>query len=297
MTDSNELNNETRLPIRDTVRTAWNQVSGFKALAWGGTGFYLLISLAISLLAGTVFAILLSATGLPTDSSTLHQAGLSREMIISEGLQILLNVIISFFTAPLIVGQVMLAVRHLRRSPETNVYCLFNYFKWRYMWRFFAVNMILFMLIFACVFLIALIFSTSLLLPQHIAAVALLLKGLMITGVIAFFLVLTYLMITLQFSQLLIADQDAEVGPSIKTSLRVVRKNFWRIIAVFLLCCLIILPIELVLVGVFFGFAHLQLQWLGALLVAIAAIILVIWLLPWGLLVNGLVYERLFGNK
>ncbi len=297
MSDLNELNSPSRLPIRSTVRLAWQQVSGFKALAWGGTGFYILISIGISLVAGLIFGLLLGAMGLPTDPSAAAQPGFDSAFVMSEAMRTLLNLSISFFTAPLIVGQIMLAVRHLRQTPETNVYCLFNYFKWRYMWRFFAVNIILFALVFACIFLGALVFSAGMLLPQHIAAVGLLLKGLLILGLIVFCFVLFYLIISLQLSQLLIADKNFHVNSGILTALRTVRKNFWRIIGVFLLCGLILLPIELALIGIFFGFAALHLEWLGILICSISVIILIIWLVPWGLLVNGAVYEYLFGNE
>lgn len=297
MSDLNEINSPSKLPIRNTVSTAWQQVKGFKALAWGGTGFYILISIGISLAAGIIFAILLNAFGLPTGTQNLEQSGLAHEPVLTQGLQMLLNLFISFFTAPLVVGQIMLAVRHLRRSPETTVYRLFDYFKWRFMWRFFVVSLILIAFIFACIFAIALLVSTTSFLPQHIPAVAYLIKGLIFAAVIVFLFALIYLMISLQFSQLLIADHGLSVGASLKNSLSAVRKNFWRILGVFLLCVLILLPIELILVGVFLGFSALHLEWLGTLIVIASIVTLIIWLLPWGLLVNGLIYERLFGNN
>lgn len=295
MSDLNELSSPSKLPVRDTVRTAWQQVAGFKALAWGGTGFYILISVGISLVAGLIFGLLLGALGLPAENAA--QPGFNPAFLASEAMRILLNLLITFFTAPLIVGQVMLAVRHLRQTPETNVYCLFNYFKWRFMWRFFMINIILFFLVFSCIFVGALLFSAGTLLPQHIAIVSHILLGLAIAGLIVFFLVLIYLAISLQFSQLLIGDKNFQVLASVSTALRVVRQNFWRIIAVFLLCALILLPIVLAFTAVTLGFEAIHLHWLGLLIDAIGVAVLLIWLLPWSLLINGAVYKNLFERE
>jgi len=295
MSDLNDLSSTSKLPVRSTVRSAWHHVAGFKAVAWGGTGFYILISVGISLVAGLIFGLLLGALGLPADNAA--QPGFNPAFLVSEAMRVVLNLLITFFTAPLIVGQIMLAVRHLRQTPENNVYCLFNYFKWRYMWRFFMINIILFLLIFACIFVGALLFSAGTLLPQHITAVSYILTGVAIAGLIVFFLVIIYLAISLQFSQLLIGDKNFQILPSVTTALRVVCQNFWRIIAVFLLCGLILLPIALAFAAVTVGFDAIHLHWLGLLINALGVVVLLIWLLPWSLLINGTIYKNLFENE
>lgn len=297
MSDLHGLNTPAKLPVFSTVRTAWQQVRGFKALAWGGTGFYILIAIGITVVAGLIFGLLLAAFNLPAEANNASPTELNPAFITSEALRVFFNLVVSFLTAPLIVGQVMLAVRHFRRTPATTVYDLFNYYKWHYLWRFFAVSLILYGLIFLGIFAGCLLYYAAMLIPQHIPALMFIFKGLFIIGAILFVFLIFYLVISMQFSQLLIADKNFHVRKSVSCSFRTVAKNFWRVLGVLVVCALILLPFELVFVGVFVGFGALDLHWVGALIDVIGLIALAIWLLPWALLVNGIMYEYLFGHK
>ncbi len=293
MSDLNELKTKVTLPIIGTLKEAWHGISGFKASAWGGAGFLILVSsgimFAMLIVAMIVIFGLIGSTGLSDPSQVSPNAALGIQIIMR-----VLSILGDFFIMPIAVGLSLLAVHRLRQQPFT-AYRVFDYYKWRYMWRFFMVMLLLYAMLFVVLLGLALIAAVMIAIFHHTEMHPVLIFTLCSIAGIALFLFIAYISIGTHFANFLIADKNKGVWHAFGEGYRIAWQYYWRILGIIMLFALIALGLALACSILFFLFHLINLGWLGGLLGFAVMVTVMIWYLPWGLNIWALIYRDLFG--
>lgn len=253
--------------IRDVIKESWKKVKGSKGSYWGAFGILLAIMIGLSFVLliisgiGTVIAGII--TGIGAKAAATHSQHPPLGFIItSQSISTLGQLIINFIQAPLIAGLIFMGIRRAIDKPISFV-MLFKVFKFRYMFRFFYLNILILLIIFAGV---AVIYLPGLFIHNH------LIEGLyIVTSVVVVILAWIYLFTSFILTFPLIIDRDYTAWAALTTSCRAVSKHWFRMFGLLIVLQLIYLLTALTL---FIGF---------------------IWTLPFFLNTLGVVYRDTFG--
>ncbi len=116
------------ISIGAVLSEAWHRVKGSKAPIWGATGLYLLLSIALGIIAG-VIGLLIERTGY----SFLH---------VGSGL--LINLVVLLITMPIVAGILYIGIKRSLDQPikVTNAFIGYGY-TWRIFWAVLMISIIL----------------------------------------------------------------------------------------------------------------------------------------------------------
>jgi len=292
VSDFNELNHESKIRVTQTISKSWELVSGLKGPAWGGFAFLALIAIGISIAIAIIMFIIgfaMFGSG-HIDPNTMPQGG----SVIIQGLNTTLSIISDFFVIPIAVGLSLIPVHRLKGEAIT-AYRVFEYFKWRFMWRFSVVLIVNYILIAALVFIAILILAPMAMMHggEPTITPTLILVGSLLG--IRFFFVLAYIGTALHFTNMLIGEKEMPLAHALGEGFKGVTKHFLGIVGVMFLAMLIILAFEAICFGIGFLFVMLNLKALGIFLAIAMFIFGIIWIFPFALNIWALLYSQIFG--
>jgi hypothetical protein len=248
------------LPVIETIKESWAKTDGAKAIVWQVMGVIVLIYI-LQFIAGIILGIISAITHIPIESTM--------------GNVMLYAVVIPFGVVTFLA---MMSQYYIGIQKAMGLPIQFNMVKYPFKIRM-TINLIGFILLFAviaCVLRFPLWFAHYLYVNQasyeHINLIKLAIASLDIIG---FFCLLyyIYLFIGLYLSAGMIIKENMTPWKAFKTSLRAIKSNRCRLVAMLFLNCIILV--------------------LGAIPLGIG----LIWVLPYLFVNYGVIYNKLYASR
>ena len=197
------------IPVKETLVSAWENVSGTKGTVWGAIGIFFLVAICLGVLAGIVKAITPNA-----------------EFIIKS----IANVVGYFMQ----MGILYIGIKHAQKAP-INYRMVFHAFDWGI-----AVKIVLLYIIQFIIYLPVILFMVVGTLLYGLSPTTGPLAMLSILSYIAAAALLVYLSVRISISMAFVLDKEVQPMDAVKSSFHATRGNFWHLLAIFILQFIVI---------------------------------------------------------
>lgn len=260
-----------QLSARDTLKTAWKNVSGSKGAVWMGMLWMMLINFAVLMPVMLIIAIA-SLWGLDPHSPFV--------VFVRQ----LLNLIALFVITPIVAAMCMLGVKRAR-GEAINLSSSFSYYK---QWKSFVGVKILSMLLLG-VFILPIVALGATFLHASLGLVGAIVCSLaMSAAVMGFVAMIVYLMFALQA----VADQKLRAVDALRYSYHLVKSRWFYVFRSWV-CLLLILASPFIVAAILIA-THITAVMSVGIVMLIAAIVLFFIFGPtYSVLVTGELYTRL----